>query len=63
MTMSAAAIFASQLVNDRSPGRPAAPFTRRTGRAFRMIGLMLAGAWPETRVLRPQPFTGDARPD
>ena len=32
--------------------RPA-PFTRRVGRALHMIGLMLAGAWPETRMIRP----------
>ncbi|HSW53303.1 MAG TPA: hypothetical protein VLG93_08725 [Sulfuricaulis sp.] len=50
--MSAAASFASQFVNDRIPARAAVPFTRRVGRAFRMIGLMLAGAWPETRMIR-----------
>mgnify|MGYP006335223097 CR=1 FL=1 len=52
--MSAAAIFASQLAKDRIPARAAVPFARRVGRAFHMIGLMLAGAWPETRMIRPR---------
>lgn len=56
--MSAAAIFASQFVNDRIPARAATPLSRRVGRAFGMIGLMLAGAWPETRVVRPRPAGG-----
>lgn len=38
--------------NDRIPACAAVPFTRRVGRAFHMIGLMLAGAWPETRMIR-----------
>lgn len=40
--------------NHRIPARAAVPFTRRVGRAFHMIGLMLAGAWPETRMIRPR---------
>ncbi|MEW6330703.1 MAG: hypothetical protein AB1560_04495 [Pseudomonadota bacterium] len=49
--MSAAAIFASQFVNDRVTARAAVPLSRRVSSAFGMIGLMLAGAWPETRVI------------
>jgi hypothetical protein len=54
MTMSAAAIFASQFVNDRA----AVPLSRRVTSTFGMIALMLAGAWPETRVVRPRPAGG-----
>lgn len=58
--MSDAGIFASQLASDRAPARGHALFTRNLASTFNMIGLMLAGAWPETRLIRPRHPTGTA---
>lgn len=52
--MSDTGIFASQLASDRAPARGHALFTRNLASTFNMIGLMLAGAWPETRLIRPR---------
>jgi hypothetical protein len=46
--MSATTIFAG----NRMPTRGHASVTRRLASTFNMIGLMLVGAWPETRMIR-----------